>query len=152
MKPMKAVFIDSTNHTVTDVVIDGSKFLDENYRLVAPSSEMIEVACCVRDHKDGTHDDIYVDEEGLIHERPTKFFRVLLPGETLKFSCDHRTYAGNGLITGLNPRTGRAIDAKITAKEVVPMINFLTLLRNDGGGSKFSISLPGQTKMEDGHE
>ena len=150
MKPMKAVFIDSTNHTVTDVVIDGSKFLDENYRLVAPKSQMIEVACCIRDHKDGTHDDIYVDEEGLFHEPPTNFFRVLLPGESLAMAAECRTYAGNGLITGLNPRTGRSIDAKVTAKEVIPLINFLTRLPGQGT-LRFSISLPGQLKMENGH-
>jgi hypothetical protein len=78
---MRAILINSTFKTITEISIDKDDFLNEAYRHIGCST--IEAAT---DLPNG--DTIFVDENGLLND-PTVFF---------EYAGAHQPFAGNGLI------------------------------------------------------
>lgn len=111
---MKAILIDVKNETVTDVIYDGTKTLQEWYRLIGCG--LVEVAMELP-NDDHTGNTIMVDEEGMFnrHAQPKMFTIVGAP----------QFYYGNGLIVGINYDDGETIDCSITADDVRNKISFL---------------------------
>lgn len=105
---MKAIKIDATNQTVTEIEIDGS--LDDIYKHV-------ECRCFAIGAYFENEDAVYVDDEGL------------LVGKEAFFELEGITsypLAGNSLIVGTDMNTGKSIDCQTTLEEVKQKVSFLT--------------------------
>src|SRR5438270_10864874 len=97
MRTVKAVLIDATNGTITDVEIEPT--LEKIYELVG--CKYIEaVRWALPDHT------IYVDEEGML--RPVEHW----------FSVNGQCLAGNGLVVGPPDADGDETSCSLTADEV----------------------------------
>ena len=102
---MKAIFIDATAQTVTDIELESG--LQAMYKAIG---------CQCVDHVilDDTTD-LWLDDEGLLlSPQPPKF----------RISGYDNTFAGNALICGYN-RKGDTISTQYTATQVKPLITFL---------------------------
>ncbi len=103
--PMKAILIDVTTQTVTDVEIEEG---------VSALYKAIGCQCVDRVVlDDGT--DLWIDDEGLLHQPQPPKFRI--------GGYDH-TFAGNGLICGYTAE-GHTVSTVYTADQVRPLIEFL---------------------------
>lgn len=115
---MKGILIDVKNGTVTDVIYNGKKTLEEWYRLIGCST--VEVAMDILPNKrDKITNSIMVDEEGLLNVTPnSKFFM---------FQGGHQPFAGNGLIVGCDDE-GETVDVSITADDVRGKVKFVNAM------------------------
>lgn len=106
---MKAILIDVANEKVE--LIDTVGRLQDWYALL--NCTMVEAGLYF-----GNGDCIMVDEEALL--KP-----VL--AETKVFTIHGRPFIGNGLIVGIDIRTGDTVDCKLKVSEVCYKIKFYTM-------------------------
>ena len=106
---MKAILVDVHNECVKPVVIDDNDVLNSMYK---------HIGCSLVDRVQiNDHDDIWVDDEGLLSiDNNSKFFTF---GKS-------QPLCGNGLIMGVD-RMGESIDPTITIDKVRSMVKFYTL-------------------------
>lgn len=103
---MKAILIDVTAYTVTDVEIDGANSLRAMYKAIGCS-------CVTRIVLD-KRNDLWIDDEALLIEpQPNKF----------SIGSYARPLAGNGLICGYTDE-GKTVSTRLTAEQVRPLIKF----------------------------
>jgi len=102
---MKAILIDVTAQTVTDVDLEAG--LSAMYKAIGCQSINRVVLDSVAD--------LWVDDEGLLHRPQPPKFRI--------GGYDY-TFAGNGLICGYTAE-GHTVSAVYTAHQVSPLIEFL---------------------------
>lgn len=102
---MKAILIDVTARTVTDVDLQPG---------LQPMYDAIQCDCVDRVVLD-TETDLWLDDAGLLHNpQPPKF----------KIGGYDTAFAGNGLICGYNDE-GQTISTVHSAEQVRPLIEFL---------------------------
>ena len=102
---MKAIFIDVTAQTVTDITLKPG---------ISAMYKAINCQCVDRVVLDD-ETDLWIDDEGLLHEpQPPKF----------KIGGYDTTFSGNGLICGYNSE-GETIGTIYTSEQVRPLIEFL---------------------------
>jgi len=103
---MKAILIDVTAYTVTDVEIDGANSLRAMYKAIGCS-------CVTRIVLD-KRNDLWIDDEALMIEpQPNKF----------SIGSYARPLAGNALICGYT-RQGTTVATTLTAEQARPLITF----------------------------
>lgn len=108
---MKAIFIDSTNKTVTEIDVPNKNTLQAWYKILGVS--MVEVATYITDH-----DSILVDEEGLLSlTSDTKFF---------SYKGGHQPFAGNGLVVGVDEE-GESVSCDATTDQIKAKVQFHSL-------------------------
>lgn len=102
---MKAILIDVTVQTVTDITLKSGL-----------SAMYAAIGCqCVTRVVLDSETDLWLDDEGLLQEpQPHKF----------KIGGYDNPFAGNGLICGYNSE-GKTIGTVYTAEQVRPLIEFL---------------------------
>lgn len=103
---------------ITEVEVNKNN-LDDYYSLIE---------CSLFDVVDiDSNNSIYVDDEGLIktyfdendNRIPPKYFTIKM--NALRGS---RTLAGNGLVLGINYKTGDSVDTTLSIKEIESMVTF----------------------------
>lgn len=106
----RAILIDATNQTITEVAINKAEALKDYYKLMD-----------CRTITTGTYlpngDCIYVDDEGLFGGDGS-FFEV---------KGAHQPFAGNAVIVGTNNATGNTISAKSKLEDVKALISFVDI-------------------------
>lgn len=101
---MKAVFVNATERTVTDIEIE--KGLKPLYDMIG--CRLVDVVQLE------DNDDLFVDDEGLLNIEPsTPLFRIGV-----------LTLAGNGVIVGGDDETGESCDVHRDADHYRPLITF----------------------------
>lgn len=107
---MKGILIDVENEVVNEVEVDDKNVLHDMYK---------HIGCNLVDRVSiDRHDDIWVDDEGLLTlDGNSKFFHFKGYGQVL---------VGNGLILGHNGM-GESISPKITIEEVRMNVKFYTM-------------------------
>lgn len=114
---MKAILIDVVNETVTDIVYDSKKTLDEWYKNIG--CDLVTTAMEFPNEKGTKGNTLFVDDEGLLKLTPqSKFFTI---------EGGYQPFAGNGLIVGSNYDNGKTIDCSLTADNVRGKVRFHTL-------------------------
>lgn len=112
---MKAILIDVENKTVTDVEYDGTKTLQEWYRLL--KCDIVVVATDIPTKYNDKINSVMVDEEGLLSVNDNSMWFI--------FKEAHQPFVGNGLIVGLDDNSGETIDViDITADDVRDKVIF----------------------------
>jgi hypothetical protein len=113
-KQMKAILIDVFNNCVKSVSIDENDTLKSMYRLIGCSLvDRVQI---------NSHDDIWVDDEGLLSiNNDSRFFTFGNPD-----LGGYQPLAGNGLIMGVD-KMGKSIDPTITIDEVRARVKFYSL-------------------------
>lgn len=107
---MKGILIDVENRSVTEVEVDTKDVLHSMYKLIG--CELVDRVSI------NGHDDIWVDDEGLLTmTEKSKFFSYR--------GCPS-PLVGNGLILGVNGK-GESINPKITTEEVRMNVKFYTM-------------------------
>jgi hypothetical protein len=101
---MRAIWIDSKRRRITEVEVHGLEDMQERV------DGLIELAGELR-----TGDSLYVDDEGLLKD-PREFFYLETIGHPL---------AGNGLIVGFIPESGKSTDAKTSLESVRRAVKFM---------------------------
>ncbi|GAA4461876.1 hypothetical protein GCM10023189_37880 [Nibrella saemangeumensis] len=102
---MKAILIDVTAQTVTDIDIQPGL-----------SAMYTAIGCqCVDRRVLDNRNDLWFDDEGLLHEPQAPKFR---------FGNYPHPFAGNALICGYN-NEGETISTTLTADQIRPYIRFL---------------------------
>lgn len=114
---MKAILINATAKTVTEVDIDKSKYGQHScqpyYDLIGEECNMIQIATELPNG-----DTIFVDEESLL--RDSMYTRGW-------FDVDaHQPFCGSGVVVGTDEETGETIDCKSTVEEIRAKVKFLT--------------------------
>jgi hypothetical protein len=109
----KAILIDSTNRTITEVEVvknsHGSELSSIYGHLKCDIFEIVNVG----------DEDVYVDEEGLLKvDESTGFIEI---------DGYPQPIAGNGLILGLDIKTGESVSCHSTVEEVKSKVKFLTI-------------------------
>lgn len=99
---MKAIIIDATKRTITEVEVDGG--LDSLQKAVGGYIELVRL---------DEGEDLYVNEEGLLHGEQNFFI----------YSGAHQPFAGNGIIIGNKPDGGQK-STKMTVEEVTERVKF----------------------------
>lgn len=110
---MRAVLINSTEKTVTDIEISETNTLQDWYKAIGCS--MVEVATYINDDNDS----VLVDEEGAMG---------VMNNDTVFFEYDgaHQPFCGNGLVVGVDDE-GNSVSCHITALEVAEKVSFKCL-------------------------
>jgi Domain of unknown function (DUF3846) len=106
---MRAIKIDSESKTISVVHINEE---DKLKRMQDEVGGLIE-----RAFEFSNGDELYVNEEGLLCS-PEHFFSI---------AGGHQPFAGNGLIIGINHKTGESIDANSSLDEIRAKIKFLSI-------------------------
>lgn len=106
---MRAIKIDSESKTISIIQINEE---DKLKRMQDEVGGLIERAF---DFSNG--DEIYVNEEALLFS-PEHFFLV---------EGAHQPFAGNGLIIGINHKTGESTDATSSLDEIRAKVKFLSI-------------------------
>jgi len=105
---MKGILINVKDETITEVEIKKGNVLKDMYK---------HIDCrCVDRVSINDHDDIWVDDEGLLS----------LQEESKFFSYSGSVLAGNGLILGVDGE-GNSVSPKITMEEVKTRVKFHTM-------------------------
>jgi len=104
---MKAILINATNRTVTEVEINDD--LQSIYKVMGV--DMIQTATYLP-----KNDIIYVDEEGML--KPMMNFFI--------YEGAHQPFAGNGLVVGTS-RGGKTVAPKISVDEVRKNVKFANI-------------------------
>jgi hypothetical protein len=107
---MKAILIDVYNREVREVEVDKKNELHSMYKHI--DCEYVDRV------RIDEHDDIWVDDEGLLTLDDDSMFFV--------FKGYDGVLAGNGLIMGVN-RKGESIEPRISIEEVRSSVRFLTI-------------------------
>lgn len=102
---MKAIFIDTLNHSITEVDIP-KEGLKEVYDLIGEDCTLVEIAARVK------NDVVFVDEEGLFNSKKGCF----------TFSGS-QPFHGSAVICGGTP-AGRRADVKLTVEDVRKRVQF----------------------------
>lgn len=103
------ILIDVKNKEIKEVT------LGDDYREIYKHLECSLFTCVSIDNKN----DVFVDDEGLLCLTPeSKFFKLRTYPEPL---------AGNGLILGINTRTGNSVNTTLTVDQVKGMVRFLDM-------------------------
>jgi hypothetical protein len=102
---MKAILIDVYNENVRQVEVDDNDQLNSMYKHInCETVDRVQI---------NDHDDIWVDDEGLLNlTKDSKFF-----------TYEGRLLAGNGLVMGCD-RMGESIEPCITVEEVLSHVEF----------------------------
>lgn len=108
---MKAIKIDATEKTVTEVEYDG------DYKTIYKLGGFDTFT--VIDLGDG--ETLFIDDNGLLNEENTKFFK--LAGPDYKYA---QPLAGNGVILGTDDE-GESIATKLTVEKVAANVLFKSL-------------------------
>lgn len=108
---MKGILIDVYNENVRQVEVDDREVLKSMYK---------HINCQLVDRVSiNSHDDIWVDDEGLLClTEESKFFT---------YKGYNGVLSGNGLILGVNHRNGESVDPCITVDEVRAKVKFHTM-------------------------
>ena len=107
---MKAIFINSKEKTVTDILLDGHKpMLQQWYALIG--CDRVEQCHCMKEHNHS----ILVDEDGFLKltDQSTFFY----------YQGAFQPYAGNGIVSAVD-FLGNTIDVDVTAEEIKKNITF----------------------------
>lgn len=108
---MRAIFIDSVNKQVTEITLDTTiSIIDQWYKILNVS--MVEVACHI-DFKNS----IIVDEEGML--KPCNHF--------FNYDGAHQPFAGSGLIVGVDDE-GETISCDLSLDEVKSKVTFMSFV------------------------
>lgn len=102
---MKAILIDVNQECVRPVVVDDRDHLQSMYNLIG--CELVD-RVSINDH-----DDIWVDDEGLL----------TLTEDSKFFTYNGQLLAGNGLVMGVNGM-GESVEPTITIDEVRARVKF----------------------------
>jgi hypothetical protein len=110
---MRAVLINSTEKTVTNISISESNTLNDWYKAIGCS--MVDVATYINDDRDS----ILVDEEGLMGtlNDASPFFM---------YEGANQPFCGNGLVVGMDDE-GNSISCHVTALKVAAKVSFKCL-------------------------
>lgn len=103
---MKAILINSTLQTVTEVTLNPKDTLGSMYKHLGV--DMVEVATELPNQ-----DVVFVDEEGLL--KPVAYF--------FAFEGAHQPFAGNGIVVGGNDE-GETVAAKSTLEDIKSKVKF----------------------------
>jgi len=104
----KGILIDVNNRTVSEVKVGDYTTIYEFVKC-----ETFDVVSI------GKSEDVYIDDNGLLNLNDNSMFFMI--------NRYPQPLAGNGLILGINLKTGDSVDTKLTVDEVRDMVTFLTL-------------------------
>jgi hypothetical protein len=115
---MRAVLINVHNRSIYEVEVNDG--LKDIYKHIG--CDLIDVACNLHEGPEDTADSLYVDDEGLCNEGNPVFEFKLPEWEAA------RTFAGNGLVLGVDFSTGESIDAGIGIVKLANYVNWTNLV------------------------
>jgi len=106
----KGILIDSKNETITEIEVGDYKDIQKKI-----GCGLFDVVTVDKDN------DIYIDDEGLLSiDNDSKFFGF--KGSNVKL-------AGNGLVLGINHKTGDSKNTTLTVEYLKDRIEFFTFLQ-----------------------
>ena len=104
---MRAIKIDSENMTVHEIEIDEERTLSQLQGIVGGNIELA--------HELPEGDSVFVNEEGLFCS-PEHFFEI---------NGGHQPFAGNGVVVGLDFKSGSTVGAKSSVENIRSLVKFL---------------------------